>query len=394
MSQTLAGTHTSDIAIIGGGLAGLCAAIQAAKAGFSVALFEKETYPFHRVCGEYISLESWQFLERLGLPLSTLALPQITRLSLSAPNGNTFTQPLPLGGFGISRHRIDHLLSSLATSLGVQLFTNTKVSNVEFNPSARLNKELEGGFAIYTQSLTLPAWESTVVLGSFGKRSNLDLQWKRPFTQHKPNKLNHYIGIKYHIRYPHPADTIALHNFKDGYCGMSKIEEDRSCLCYLTTAENLKKHGTIGQMERAVLYQNPHLRRIFTEAEMLFSEPLAIAQISFETKSTLQNHVLMLGDAAGMITPLCGNGMSMAMHASKLAIELVTNYLTGTISRTTMEIQYDTTWQKHFSNRLSVGRTIQSLFGGTTTSNLLVSACNLFPFLAKPIIKATHGTTF
>ncbi|HZG25248.1 MAG TPA: FAD-dependent oxidoreductase, partial [Chitinophagaceae bacterium] len=45
-----------DVAIVGGGLAGLSLSIQMAKQGYSTILFEKEQYPFHRVCGEYISL--------------------------------------------------------------------------------------------------------------------------------------------------------------------------------------------------------------------------------------------------------------------------------------------------------------------------------------------------
>jgi len=92
-----------DTCIIGGGLAGLALSIQLAKFGHSVALFEKEQFPFHRVCGEYISLESWNFLEELGLPLSDLKLPVITKLVVTAPNGNRLQQVLPLGGFGISR---------------------------------------------------------------------------------------------------------------------------------------------------------------------------------------------------------------------------------------------------------------------------------------------------
>ena len=51
-----------DCAIIGGGLAGLCLAIQLAKNGHKIILFEKNQYPFHKVCGEYISMESWEFL--------------------------------------------------------------------------------------------------------------------------------------------------------------------------------------------------------------------------------------------------------------------------------------------------------------------------------------------
>ena len=73
-------------------------------------LFEKEQYPFHKVCGEYISLESWDFLESLGLMLSDMQLPIIKNLIVTAPNGNQLQQALPLGGFGISRYKLDTCL--------------------------------------------------------------------------------------------------------------------------------------------------------------------------------------------------------------------------------------------------------------------------------------------
>src|SRR6187455_493233 len=98
-----------DAAIVGGGLAGLAAAIQLSHAGHSVILFEKEKYPFHKVCGEYISLESWEFLIQLGLPLQDKNLPVIKSLFLTAPNGKSFKTKLPLGGFGISRYQLDWL---------------------------------------------------------------------------------------------------------------------------------------------------------------------------------------------------------------------------------------------------------------------------------------------
>ena len=56
-----------EIGIVGGGLAGLALSIQLASDGHAVILFEKEAYPFHRVCGEYISRESWEFLLGLGV---------------------------------------------------------------------------------------------------------------------------------------------------------------------------------------------------------------------------------------------------------------------------------------------------------------------------------------
>lgn len=122
-----------DVAIIGGGLAGLAASIQLATQGHSVIVFEKEKYPFHKVCGEYISLESWNFLCGLGLPLAEMNLPIIDTLFLTAPKGKAFTTKLPLGGFGISRYQLDFSLANIAKQRGVHLFEETKVENIVFD---------------------------------------------------------------------------------------------------------------------------------------------------------------------------------------------------------------------------------------------------------------------
>ncbi len=84
------------VAVIGGGLAGLSLSILLSRAGHKTILFEKEKYPFHKVCGEYISLESWNFIERLGLNLSGLQLPVIKNLIVSSPGGNSIHTKLDL----------------------------------------------------------------------------------------------------------------------------------------------------------------------------------------------------------------------------------------------------------------------------------------------------------
>jgi menaquinone-9 beta-reductase len=376
--------HTQfDIAIIGGGLAGLALSIQAARAGYQTILLEKEQYPFHRVCGEYISLESWDFLEQLGVPLSTLQLPIIKRLQVTAPNGKLFQTELPLGGFGISRYKLDHELAQLARATGVVLLEQEKVTSVEM---------LDDMFHIQSAGRSIT---SKVAAGSFGKRSNLDVKWNRSFTEKKPSKLNNYIGVKYHIQTDHPADVIALHNFENGYCGISKIEDNRYCLCYLTTAANLGTHNnSIEQMQQEILYRNPFLKHLFTTATFLYSSPVTISQISFQNKTQVEQHVLLLGDAAGMITPLCGNGMSMALHSSKLAFSCMESFLQQQYTRTQMEQQYQLLRQQQFGTRLRTGRIIQQFFGKTAVTNLFVNAFRIFPLVAQPLIKLTHGKPF
>ena len=372
-----------DACIIGGGLAGLALSIQLAELGYVVALFEKEQYPFHKVCGEYISLESWNFIEELGYPLSDMQLPVITKLMVSAPNGNKLEQDLPLGGFGISRFKLDAGLKEIALANKVTVFENCKVTDVVF---------INDSFHIQTSN---GKFTSRVCCGSFGKRSNLDVKWNREFINQKTNKLNNYIGVKYHIKTNFADHIIALHNFKNGYCGISKIEDDKHCLCYLTNAENLKaNNNSIAEMERNVLQQNPHLQNIFTNCKILYDSPVTISQISFDRKTQIENHILLLGDAAGMITPLCGNGMSMALHGSKIAAGFIHSFLSEEISREEMETGYTNQWKLTFGRRLKAGRIIQAMFGKVWVTNFFISIMKKSNALTKALIKQTHGDPF
>ncbi|MBS1948326.1 MAG: FAD-dependent monooxygenase [Bacteroidetes bacterium] len=372
-----------DVAIVGGGLAGLALSIQLAKASYRVAVFEKEKYPFHKVCGEYISFENWNFLEELGLPLSDWNLPSIKRLMISAPNGDFLESELPLGGVGISRYKIDTALANIAKTNGVSLFEQNKITEITFEKP------------VFTVQSTLFSCQAKMVCGCYGKRSNLDVKLERDFILKKNNKLNNYIGVKYHIKTSFPENMIALHNFKNGYCGISQIEDNKFCLCYLTNARNLQlSNNSIPEMEKNILCKNPFLEEIFSSSEFLFEKPVVISQISFEKKTKTENHILMLGDAAGMITPLCGNGMSMAWHASKIAFKNINAFLKGSISRHEMEQEYADEWNKHFGKRLSAGRLIQRFFGNQFFSSFLIRTVKPFPKLITYLIRQTHGNPY
>jgi menaquinone-9 beta-reductase len=372
-----------DIAITGGGLSGLSLAIQLRRKGYSVILFEKEKYPFHKVCGEYISLESWDFLTSLGIDLAALKVPVISQLQVSAVNGKLLAQKLPLGGFGISRYRLDNLLMQIASTEGVVIKENTKVQDIKF---VQDSFEIDCSVGIY---------KARVAAGSFGKRSNLDIKWKRPFTTAPKNKLNNYIGVKYHAKINFPADTIVLHNFQNGYCGIVRIEDNNYNICYLTTADNLQQcNGDIKEMERLILSRNPLLKKLFDQSELAHQSPLTISQISFEKKSQVENHVLMAGDAASMITPLCGNGMSMALHGSKIAAAQIHDFLQHNTDRDQLEKNYTLEWNRQFAQRLLMGRRIQRLFGKRWLTNFFITIIKPFPGLVRSLIKQTHGKSF
>ncbi|MFM7429925.1 MAG: NAD(P)/FAD-dependent oxidoreductase [Flammeovirgaceae bacterium] len=370
-------TEPRTIVIVGGGLAGLvCANLLSQSA--KVVLLEKKQYPFHRVCGEYISNETIPFLKRSGLYPNFLELPSIRQLWLTSVNGRKAEIDLGLGGFGISRFQLDHFLYQKAKEKGVAVFENCEATQITFR------EEL---FEIET---TNKKFLADVVIGSFGKRSRLDKTLQRNFIQ----KKSPYVGIKYHIRTQHPNHLIALHNFKDGYCGISNIEEGKSTLCYLTHRNNVWQFKNIEEMERQVLFKNPYLKKIFSESEFLYEKPETINEISFQTKGPIEQHLLMSGDAAGMITPLCGNGMALAIHSAKVVSELVHQFLQGAINRSQLENQYAQQWRALFAKRLWAGRQIQNLFGSEWASNLAVNLARYTPSIAQFLVKQTHGDEF
>ncbi|MBX0333913.1 NAD(P)/FAD-dependent oxidoreductase [Pontibacter sp. HSC-14F20] len=368
-----------QIAVIGGGLAGLTSAIALAGQGFAVTLIEKKSYPLHKVCGEYVSNEVLPYLRAIGADPSGLQPAYISRFMLTSPKGVTLESPLDLGGFGVSRYTLDHFLYEVALAKDVQVRLQTTVQDVQFRGNQFVLKLSDGD--------TLAA---EVALGAYGKRSTLDRQLSRSFFA----KRSPYIGVKYHLRFDMPSNLIALHNFQDGYAGISAIEDGRYCFCYLTTRENLRRHGSIPAMEQAILHQNPHLRRIFSEAEFLYEQPEVINEISFATKTCVENHMLMCGDAAGMITPLCGNGMAMAIHAGKLAAEQVVHYFQNGRNRQALETGYTLAWKKQFERRLQVGRAVQRLFGNPLLSEVAVGTLRYSPAAVRLIMRQTHGQPF
>ena len=368
--------NKADVIIIGGGLAGLTSAIHLAKANYNVLLFEKNAYPKHKVCGEYVSNEVLPYLNYLGFNPFEFGAKRIREFELTTHNNKRISTKLPLGGFGMSRYEMDFQLYQLALKNKVNVFQDL-VTNVVFE---------DDRFQVETTSNRII--ESKIVIGAFGKRSLLDVKMQRDFIK----KKSPYLGVKIHVKGNFPKNKVALHNFKGGYCGVSKVENDVINLCYITNFSSFKKHKNITDFQENVVFKNTFLKEMFQNATPIWEQPLSISQISFETKKPVENHIIMSGDAAGMIHPLCGNGMSMAIQSAQIASKLILNYLNDKLeSRKQFENLYITQWNKQFNWRLKAGHFIAMLFRKDKIASFLLSILKRMPFLLPLIIKQTHG---
>ena len=367
---------TFDVIIVGGGLAGLTNAIHLSKFKQRVLLIEKNSYPKHKVCGEYISNEVLPYLNSLGIDPIKEGAKKISKVQVSTTKGDLIKAELPLGGFGMSRYFLDSLLLKKARFNGVQVLKDS-VDSIRFKNEV---------FTVQTKDSK--SFQSKIAIGAFGKRSALDLKMDREFIK----KKSPYLAVKLHVKGNFPENLIALHNFKGGYCGVSKVENNSINLCYITEYNSFKKYKNITDFQKQVVFKNKHLKKIFEESTSVFEKPLTISQISFETKKPVENHIIMCGDTAGMIHPLCGNGMGMAITSARLASVRILQFLNGEIkTRESLEKQYFKDWNNEFKTRLKTGHLIASLFRSQTVSQIAYSILKIIPFLLPKMIQFTHG---
>ncbi|PZX92722.1 FAD-dependent oxidoreductase [Flavobacterium aquariorum] len=367
-----------SVTIVGGGLAGLTAAIHLSKIGLQVIVIEKNEYPKHKVCGEYISNEVLPYLNWLSLNISELNPTHISKLDFSTPNGKLINCDLPLGGFGVSRFTLDAFLCKKAIENGCEIVQDN-VDDIVYENDV---------FTVSTLKNRVISCE--IVIGAFGKRSNIDQKLKRGFIQEK----SHWLAVKAHYSGEFLNDLVGLHNFEGGYCGVSKVENNVINICYLASYESFKKYKSIEEFQSQIVSKNPHLKQILDTSKMLFETPLTISQVSFDKKASVENHILMIGDTAGLIHPLCGNGMAMAIHSAKIASELIGDFYTGKIkSREELEKKYIAEWNANFKKRLRIGRVLAFILQKRKVSAFFMKIMIEFPSLMPFIIKQTHGKT-
>lgn len=366
-----------DVIIVGAGLAGCSAAIQLAEQGWKVLLLEQQRYPTHKLCGEFLSVEVIANFAHLGI-LETVyqaGAHPIRQALLTATSGVAFEHALPGVALGLSRYRLDLMLFERSQTMGATCYDGTIVRQI--------SGDFAAGFGVTTNR---GQFRSRMVLAAYGKRSALDTSLDRPFVRHR----SPWVAFKAHCSGLDLPGMIELHGFPGGYCGLSMIETGQVNLCWIGHESIL--HGTNDRTLPAALYQNPLLRDRLSQLTCDPTIRHRLSQISFALKGNFDGDICMIGDTAGMITPLCGDGMAMALRTAEIAVPLVGRYLEGRLSPDRFKQQYRQTWQREFQRRLQLGRLIHSGFIRPQVAQASVSLCRTFPVLGHWLIRNTRGT--
>ncbi|WP_209329259.1 NAD(P)/FAD-dependent oxidoreductase [Lunatimonas salinarum] len=357
------------VVIVGAGLAGLSLCIELVRRGIPVLVLEKETFPRQKVCGEYISQESESYLNQLGL--ETYSLPHMDTLHLTSLGGREASVPLPRGGFGLSRWTMDFRLAEIAQREGAEIRFGVSVRSIEGN---------------VVQTLQGDTIQASFVVGAYGRSNRLS-------GIRLPKRSSAFIGVKYHVASNAPANTIEMHVFRGGYCGFSKVDGDRYCLCYLANAAPLKTlGGNIEVFEREHLFRNRHLRERFSEVTFL-GERVTTSQFHFSTHGGHYQDQLLLGDASGFIPPITGNGMSLALRSGAYLAPLLAEGWLGRRSKESLYRAQQAYVANYLRERIRKGVFLQNLLlrQNFVSDALLFGALRVIPAVGRHLALSAVG---
>ncbi len=369
-----------DALVIGGGLAGSAAAISLAQQGLQVRLLEKKDYPTRKLCGEFLSVEVGRTLETLGCleAVRKAGANAVTRYCITAPDGRSHSGPLPGVALGFSRDKLDALLAARARSVGVDVRTRAAARAVEGG--------LGEGFRVTTGAGETV--EARVVVGAYGRRDALDRKLGRRFlAADEP-----LVAFKGHFHGPGTADVIETHAFPGGYCGLVEVEGGAVNACWIAHRDALRASGGSAEgMLRGALSQNPLLKRRLDALEPAWGEFVAVSQVGLRPREQFVRDVCLVGDAAGMIAPLCGDGMAMALHAGMLAAAHLGRYLAGEATAERLRSGYAAAWRRQFRTRLALGRLLHWGYVQPRVAAAAVAAFRAAPPLADWVVRRTRG---
>jgi len=330
-----------DVAIVGAGPGGSTLAALLAMRGISVALIDRDTFPRDKLCGEFLSYDALPIVEALGIDLD--GAPAIDRCRVVSRH-RTYEFTFPHAARGISRMKLDDLLFRKAIAVGaIALDGHTVVS---CGATGALACRPDG------QQTKINA---KVVAGAWGRWGRFDQQLGRAFVHDRSHRN---FGFKRHYRGLHEPGVIELFSFTRGYLGVNDVEGNITNICGLVHADRLAGHkGKWDSFIETIRTEEPRLEEMYSAFEPAQEGFLSSEPVIFRARSAVEEGIFMIGDASGVIDPLTGNGMAMAIQSAVVAAP----YIVRALSDRSAEDQYREEHRRMFGKRIGWSRRVAAL---------------------------------
>ncbi|REK71378.1 NAD(P)/FAD-dependent oxidoreductase [Paenibacillus paeoniae] len=414
-------TMIYDVVVLGGGIAGSVAAKSLAEQGWRTVVLDRQRFPRHKVCGEFLSPESLATLSRLGLleAVQSLSPSVISSTSLYLESGGVIRLPLPGTALGISRYRLDASFHQAAAAAGASIREGATVISVNMEDrDYTITLRSEGHTEVLRARAVIAAWGGAGLAagGVKGRKEPDDRQ--QPDDRHWSHSQRHegdvkaarqgrlrsssrtpdYVGVKMHYEMKDFApdcvqenSAVELYFFRGGYAGVNQVEDGKVNVAALLDRDDIpSKHRSVAGMMEEAACRHPKLHERMAALHAMPATASAVSPVRISMQPVAWNGIPLIGDAICRIPPLCGDGMSMALRSAELCSLYASRYLRGELSLGDWECEYREAIMREFSKPLRWGRLTESLLSSVILSRALPALARLAPKAARGMIQATR----
>lgn len=309
-----------DVAIVGAGPAGATCAYYLARQGRRVLLLEKETFPRDKYCGDAVCGSAHRHLEEMGVLQSLEADGHGWRIASGG-----FISPRDVAGFGnsaevlgrplviaVPRIVLDERIARAAQSAGAELVEAAPVEGAEFDEPSKT-------WTIHCRSGAHRSFRARVLVAADGAMSRLARSIGLLHTAPDGVCSRAYMPVE-NVQFAHDGVLFYRSELLPGCCSLMRVSKTQVSYCCYILPGGERTTKDLPEMHRRMLREIPAIARAVgpdPKVGPLRGAPLRLGGIA----RSYADHFLVLGDAAGQIDPLTGEGIHYAMDAAEAAAQ-------------------------------------------------------------------------
>jgi flavin-dependent dehydrogenase len=388
-----------DAIIIGGGPAGTSAAITLAGRGVRVLVLEEKRMPRAKLCGEFITPESFPTLERLGVMSAMMraGAQRLTQLSLVVASGKRVQTPMAAmsdvaeWAMSLSRARFDQILFEQARTVGADCREGMAVKQCL----------IEDGNARGVEALSLAdgkmvRYHAPLIVDASGRNSRLMVNREERRAGLRGSRL---YGLKAHLANVEGiAEQVELYFFPQGYGGLSLVEDNLVNLCFIAGEQTFRAAGgDPAKIVEQTVMRNALARERLRGAEVV-GKWHSVGPLAFGHRRLSQSGVLAIGDASGMIDPFTGTGIQIALRTGELAAQAIMDAMSEGADNQRASLfnralsYYAEAYAREFGSRMKVAGWLRRVALSPAIAGPVASLLALSPGLTRRILRATRSS--
>ncbi|MCK4901781.1 MAG: geranylgeranyl reductase family protein [Thermoplasmatales archaeon] len=300
----------TDVGIVGAGPAGCAVAILLAKKGFNVTIFEKEKIPRYKACGGGVAIQCENALMELGIDIEEVALQNYRGFIISYGDLEAKVDLNDKIGWGVYREDFDYLLTQNA------VYSGANIRNIRVNGIKEMNGEIllstDCGIKKTDILLAADGIKSTIRdnLNIFYDNNKLGFCLVSEVNEEK-NRINSFNDLL----------QLDFSYLKKGFCWAFPKKEGNTINVGIGGYLNSVRNNDVTLKEMLINFVKS--QNIANNIEQFNG---ALLPFGGTVDCFGKGNVILLGDAAGLASPLTGEGIPYALESGIIGANSVIRY--------------------------------------------------------------------